>query len=68
MPSKKIVATHVKDIEWIISLWFAIHGGDPAPHEVLTAAEVERAAVGMIRAVAAHLPANQQKGVVAALG
>ncbi len=68
MPPKKIVATHVKDIEWIISLYFAVHGGDPPPHEVLTAAEVERAAVGMIRAVAAHLPAHQQKAVVAALG
>ena len=68
MPPKKIVATHVKDIEWIISLWFAVHGGDPAPHEVLTATEVERAAVGMIRAVAGHLPASQQKAVGAALG
>jgi hypothetical protein len=68
MPPKKIVATHIKDIEWIISLWFAVHGGDPAPHEVLTATEVERAAVGMIRAVAGHLPASQQKAVVAALG
>jgi hypothetical protein len=53
VPPKKIVATHVKDIEWIISLCFAVHGGDPAPHEVLTATEVERAAVGMVRAVAA---------------
>jgi hypothetical protein len=68
MPPKKIVATHVKDIEWIISLWFAINGGDPFPHEVLTTANVERAAIGMIRAAAAHLPASQQKAVVAALG
>ena len=68
MPPKKIVATHVKDIEWILSLYFAVHGGDPAPHEVLTAADVERAAVGMIRAVAAHLPAHQQKAVMAGLG
>ena len=29
MPPKKIVATHVKDIEWILSLYFAVHGGDP---------------------------------------
>jgi hypothetical protein len=28
MPPKKIVATHVKDIKWIISLWFAVQGGD----------------------------------------
>jgi len=68
MPPKKIVATHVKDIEWIISLWLAIHGGDPPPHEVLTTAEAEKAAVGLIRAAAVHLPAAQQKAVVAALG
>ncbi len=68
MPPKNIVATHVKDIEWIISLWFAIHGGDPAPKEVLTAAEAQKATAGMIRAAAVHLPAAQQKAVVAALG
>lgn len=67
MVPKNIVATHVKDIEWIISLWFAIHGGDPAPHEVLTQTEVEKAAVGMIRAIASHLPAERAKAVVAAL-
>lgn len=68
MRTKNIVATHVKDIEWIISLWFAIHGGDPPPHDVLSKAEVEKAAIGMIRAVAAHLPAERAKAVTAALG
>ena len=68
MSPKQIVATHVKDIEWIISLWFAVNGGDPPPHEVLTTAEAEKAAIGMIRAIANHLPATRQKAVVAALG
>jgi hypothetical protein len=66
MPPKKIVATHVKDVEWIIALWFAIHGGDPPPHEVLTTVEAEKAAAEL-RAAAAHLPAAKQKAVVTAL-
>lgn len=67
MPPRKIVATHIKDVEWIISLWLAIHGGDPAP-TVISEAEAAKAAAGLIRAAAAHLPAEQQKAVVAALG
>jgi hypothetical protein len=63
---KPIRATHVKDIEWIISLWLAIHGGDPAP-ETISEAEAAKAAAGLIRAAAAHLPAAQQKAVIAAI-
>jgi hypothetical protein len=64
--AKQIVATHIRDIEWIISLWLAIHGGDPAQN-VISEAEAAKAAAGLIRAAAAHLPAVQQKAVVAAL-
>jgi len=66
MPPKKIVATHIKDIEWIISLWLAIHGGDPAPG-IVSEGEAAKAAAALIRAAAAHLPAAQQKAVVEAL-
>jgi hypothetical protein len=63
---KQIRATHIKDIEWIISLWLAIHGGDPAP-EIVSEAEAAKAAAGLIRAAAAHLPAAQHKAVIAAI-
>jgi hypothetical protein len=32
--SPKILLAHVNDAEWIIALWLAIHGGDPAPERV----------------------------------
>lgn len=66
---RNIVAIHIKDVEWIIALWLAIHGGDPPPGEnVIPAAEAAKAAAELIRAAAVHLPAAQQKAVVAALG
>ena len=64
---RQIVGIHVKDIEWIIALWFAIHGGDPAP-EHLSPAQVRTAAAGLIRAAAAHLEPAKAKAVTAALG
>ena len=33
MPAATSVFTHENDILWIIGLWLAIHGGDPAPPE-----------------------------------
>jgi hypothetical protein len=62
---RPIVATHKKDIEWIISLWLAIHGGDPGPE--ISAAKAEQVAAEVIRGLAGRLPAAQQKAVVAAL-
>ena len=64
---RQIVGIHVKDIEWIIALWFAIHGGDPAP-EHLSPAEAHTAAAGLIRAAAAHLDPAKAKAVAVALG
>jgi len=29
-----LVADHAPDIQWIIALWLAIHGGDPAPQRI----------------------------------
>jgi len=62
---KPIVATHKKDIEWIISLWLAIHGGDPVPE--ISAAKAEQIAAEVIRGLSARLPPAKQKAVVAAL-
>lgn len=65
-PTRQIVGIHVKDIEWIIALWFAIHGGDPAP-EHLSQSQVQTAAAGLIRAAAAHLDAAKAKEITAIL-
>ena len=62
---KPIVATHKRDIEWIISLWLAIHGGDPAPE--ISAAKAELAATEIIHGLSARLSASKQKAVEAAL-
>jgi hypothetical protein len=64
---RQIVGIHVKDIEWIIALWFAIHGGDPAP-EHLSPAQAATAANGLIRAAAVHLDPAMARAVTAALG
>lgn len=60
-PVKQITAIHKNDIEWIISLWLAIHGGDPVNERVTAVAS------DIIRGLAAHLPAAQAKAVTAAL-
>ena len=62
---KPIVGIHKNDIEWIIALWLAIHGGDPAPE--ISAAKAELAATEVIRGLASRLPAAKAKAVVAAL-
>lgn len=64
---RQIVGIHVRDIDWIIALWFAIHGGDPAP-EQLSPAQAQTAATALIRAAAAHLDPAKAKAVTAALG
>jgi hypothetical protein len=63
---KPIIGIHRNDPEWIIALWLAIHGGDPAPE--ISSQKAQLAAAEAIRALAGHLSAPQQKAVVAALG
>ncbi len=63
---KPITAIHARDPAWIIALWIAIHGGDPAPQ--ISTAKANEAATAIIRALAAHLDAAKAKAVVAALG
>nr|WP_295660670.1 hypothetical protein [Polymorphobacter sp.] len=60
-PVKQITAVHKNDIEWIISLWLAIHGGDPVPERI--GVEVGN----IIKGLSVHLPAAQAKAVTAAL-
>lgn len=68
-PQHQINLIHAKDPGWIIALWIAIHGGDPVPdqHAHIPVAEVQKGAVGLIRALTNHLEPAQAKAVVAAL-
>ena len=63
----KIVAIHKNDPQWIIALWLAIHGGDPAP-EVISTRQVEELSVKVIRSLTGYLPEAKAKAVQAALG
>jgi hypothetical protein len=66
MARRPIVAVHANDPGWIIALWLAIHGGDPAPDHI-GRAEASRAALAIIRELAEHLEPAQAKAVTAAL-
>lgn len=66
MARRPITAVHVNDPGWIIALWLAIHGGDPAP-EHISAADATKASMAIIRALAPHLDAVHAKAVTAAL-
>jgi hypothetical protein len=63
---KPIVAIHRNDPQWIIALWLAIHGGDPAP-DTISERQVGEIAVNAIRSLTAYLPAAKAKAVAAAL-
>lgn len=67
MARRPIVAVHAKDPGWIIALWLAIHGGDPAPDHV-SRADASRAAIAIIRELAEFLEPAHAKAVTAALG
>lgn len=64
---KNIVAIHKNDPQWIIALWLAIHGGDPAP-DVISERQIDAIAVDAIRSLSAYLPAAKAKAIAAALG
>ncbi len=69
MASPPIKFVHKNDIEWIIQLWLAIHGGDPAPdaHGNFSERVVAGAASQLIKALSVRLPAAHAKAVTAAL-
>ncbi len=64
--SRQIRAIHANDPEWIIQLWLAIHGGDPAPF--LSKEAINKAALGAIKALTPYLEPGRQRAVTAALG
>jgi hypothetical protein len=49
---KDIIFTHERDAAWIIALWLAIHGGDPAPDGVL---HVDETSVLLATTLSHHL-------------
>lgn len=63
---KPIVAIHRNDPAWIIALWLAIHGGDPAPE--ISVEKARALSADVIRSLAANLDPAKGKAVVAALG
>ena len=48
---RPVTAVNAKDPAWIIALWIAIHGGDPAPE--ISAKKANEAAMAIIRALTA---------------
>ena len=44
---KKLVLAHELDIAWIISLWLAIHGGDPARDVIKIDAQTQQLALSL---------------------
>ena len=67
-PHKEIVAIHEKDPGWIIALWLAIHGGDPAPEGVISAETAARVAAEAIKSLATRLDPPRHQAVTGALG
>ena len=65
--AKHIVGIHKNDPQWIIALWLAIHGGDPAP-DGISMHKAEEAATSAIRALTPYLSAAKQKAIAAAVG
>ncbi len=68
MASPPIKFIHQNDIKWIIQLWLAKHGGDPAPDAEIPAREISQAASTIIQKLTAHLDPAKAKAVNAALG
>lgn len=60
IPPSTIRKIHDNDVAWIIELWLRIHGGDPVPEKIGSAA------ANIIKGLATHLPAPQAKAVAAA--
>ncbi len=65
------VGIHVPDAQWLIALWVAIHGGDPAPNDgIVSEAAAREAAIGIIAAVAPYASAasSASADILAKLG
>ena len=53
------IGAHQQDAAWLITLWLAIHGGDPGPDEVVISdAEAREAATAIVAAVAPYTRAG----------
>lgn len=66
---KEMRLAHERDAAWLIALWLAIHGGDPAPKEgeVVSSRLQEAAALNAIAALAEGLDEVTRQAVVYAL-
>ena len=68
MASPPIKFIHQNDINWIIQLWLAKHGSDPAPDAEIPHRDISHAATAIIQKLTAHLDPAKAKAVNAALG
>ncbi len=66
-PPKSISLIHRNDPGWIIQLWLAIHGGDPAPNIHVSQEQIARAASDAIKALAQHIDPAKAAKINAAL-
>ena len=39
---EKLILAHEVDVAWLITLWLAIHGGDPAPDYIKIDAQTQQ--------------------------
>ena len=60
---KEIELIHERDASWLMALWLAIHGGDPAPEGPVSREFQEGAALGAIEALSAALDAKTMEAV-----
>ncbi|MBI1764080.1 MAG: hypothetical protein HYR56_21860 [Acidobacteria bacterium] len=61
---KNIRLTHERDAAWLIALYLAIHGGDPAPKEGLVATELQEGAALHAIAVLSEALNEKAKGAL----
>ncbi len=60
---KEIELIHERNASWLIALWFAVHGGDPAPGGLVSRESFEGAALGAIEALSAALDVKTMEAV-----
>jgi hypothetical protein len=67
--AKELRLTHERDAAWLIALYLAVHGGDPAPKEgeVVAHAQQQGAALGAIAALAEGLDEKARDAIRHAL-
>ncbi|MBI1258025.1 MAG: hypothetical protein GC204_11190 [Chloroflexi bacterium] len=64
---KQLVLAHEMDVAWIISLWLAIHGGDPYKSVVKIDEKTEQLGMALVEHLAKTMPSEKRDGGIPAL-